>query len=102
MLEKQQLLTPFVTQRIKVLDHDAALAANLMQLGETERGTPIEINRALRDFLTSSSRVGLVFITLLDSQGVASQFAPGWLRPARLLQLTCWPSTLRTAADKRE
>ncbi len=45
--ERRELLTPFIVQRVKTLDHDANDAAQHVQLGETERGTPIEVNRAL-------------------------------------------------------
>ncbi len=45
--EKRELLTPFVVQRIRTLDHDANDASQHVELGETERGTPIELNRAL-------------------------------------------------------
>lgn len=45
--EKRELLTPFVLQRIRTLDHNADDPAQHVQLGTTERGTPIELNRAL-------------------------------------------------------
>ncbi|MDQ1558450.1 MAG: lactate racemase [Pyrinomonadaceae bacterium] len=45
--EKRELLTPFVLQRIRTLDHDANDASAHVELGTTERGTPIELNRAL-------------------------------------------------------
>jgi nickel-dependent lactate racemase len=45
--EKKELLTPFITQRVVTLDHDAGDEGRLVNLGETERGTPIEVNRAL-------------------------------------------------------
>jgi nickel-dependent lactate racemase len=45
--EKRELLTPFIVQRIKTLDHDAHDAAQHILLGETGRDTPIEVNRAL-------------------------------------------------------
>ncbi|MDX6531444.1 MAG: lactate racemase [Blastocatellia bacterium] len=48
--EKAELLTPFITQRIRILDHDAYDHSQLMQLGVTGRGTPIEVNRALKEF----------------------------------------------------
>jgi nickel-dependent lactate racemase len=48
--EKSELLTPFIAQRIRILDHDAYNPSQLMQLGVTERGTPIEVNRALKEF----------------------------------------------------
>jgi nickel-dependent lactate racemase len=47
--EKRELLTPFIVQRIKTLDHDAHDASQLVQFGVTERGAPIELNRALKE-----------------------------------------------------
>jgi nickel-dependent lactate racemase len=47
--EKRELLTPFVLQRIRTLDHDADDPTQHVQLGTTERGTPIELNRALTE-----------------------------------------------------
>lgn len=48
--EKLELLTPFIVQRTKTLNHMAAGAdANLASFGTTERGTPIELNSALKD-----------------------------------------------------
>jgi nickel-dependent lactate racemase len=47
--EKRELLTPFIVQRIKTLDHDATDSSKLIQKGKTERGTPIELNRALAE-----------------------------------------------------
>jgi lactate racemase len=49
-IEKRELLTPFIAQRIRTIDHDAADTANLVRLGTTARETPIEVNRALKDF----------------------------------------------------
>ena len=47
--EKRELLTPFIYQRIKHLDHEARNLANIIKLGETKSGIPIEINRAVRE-----------------------------------------------------
>lgn len=47
--EKRELLTPFIVQRIRTLDHDAQDASQHVHLGETERGTPVELNRALTE-----------------------------------------------------
>lgn len=46
-VEKSAILTPFIAQRIKTLDHDARDLARLVRLGETTGGIPIELNRAL-------------------------------------------------------
>ena len=44
--EKKELLTPFIFQRIKHLEHNPRDLVQLVKLGETKRGTPIELNRA--------------------------------------------------------
>ena len=48
--EKVALLTPFIAQRIRTIDHNAADDAAMISLGTTGRGTPVAVNRALRDF----------------------------------------------------
>ncbi|CAN5490762.1 nickel-dependent lactate racemase [soil metagenome] len=45
--EKASILTPFIAQRIKTLDHDPRDLMQLARLGETTGGIPIELNRAL-------------------------------------------------------
>src|SRR5919202_1295363 len=45
--EKAELLTPFVAQRVRALAHDASDESQHVNLGVTERGTPVELNRAL-------------------------------------------------------
>ena len=47
--EKAAILTPFIAQRIKTLDHEPRDLAQLIRLGETSGGIPIELNRALGD-----------------------------------------------------
>src|SRR5689334_21080269 len=48
--EKTQLLTSFIAQRIRTIDHDANDSAQLIQIGMMECGTPIEVNRALKEY----------------------------------------------------
>jgi nickel-dependent lactate racemase len=48
--EKIELLTPFIAQRVRTLHHDADDFEALVSLGVTDRGTPVEVNRALKDF----------------------------------------------------
>jgi lactate racemase len=45
--EKAELLTPFIVQRVRTLAHDALDESQHVSFGETERGTPVELNRAL-------------------------------------------------------
>lgn len=47
--EKSELLTPFIVQRVRTFNHDASDESKHVRLGETERGTPIELDRALFD-----------------------------------------------------
>jgi len=47
--EKAAILTPFIAQRIKTLDHDPRDLARLVRLGETSGGIPVELNRAVVD-----------------------------------------------------
>ena len=48
--EKLEILTPFIVQRIKTLDHNARDLAGNIRLGETKRRIPIELNRALTEY----------------------------------------------------
>lgn len=48
--EKIELLTSFIAQRIRTLNHDAYDAAQLTLVGTMEAGVPIEVNRALKEF----------------------------------------------------
>lgn len=45
--ERSAILTPFISQRIKTLDHDPRDLMRIIRLGETSGGIPIELNRAL-------------------------------------------------------
>jgi nickel-dependent lactate racemase len=47
--EKQLILTAFIAQRIKTLDHNPRDLAQIVRLGETSGGIPIELNRALTE-----------------------------------------------------
>lgn len=75
--EKRALLTPFIMQRVRVLEHDARDENQLARLGETERGTPIELNRALIEhshvFLIGS----IEFDALLGFTGGRELICPG-------------------------
>ena len=45
--EKQAILTPFIAQRIKTFDHGPRDLAQIVRVGETASGIPVELNRAL-------------------------------------------------------
>src|SRR6266550_6785147 len=48
--EKLELLSPFIAQRIRTIDHDAYDASQLIQIGVNANGAPVKVNRALREF----------------------------------------------------
>jgi Uncharacterized conserved protein len=48
--EKEAILTPFIAQRLKTIQHDARDLAQLVRVGETSGGIPVELNRALAEF----------------------------------------------------
>ncbi len=47
--EKAAIVTPFIAQRIKTLDHEPRDLMQIVRLGETPHGEPIELNRALTE-----------------------------------------------------
>ena len=47
--EKLEILTPFIVQRIKIIEHNARDLANNVRFGETKGGIPIELNRAVAE-----------------------------------------------------
>ena len=48
--EKSDILTAFIAQRIKMLDHNPRDLMHIMRVGETSTGIPVELNRALSEF----------------------------------------------------
>lgn len=48
--ERGEILTPFIAQRVKTYDHNARDLMQLVRLGETADGIPVELNRKLTEF----------------------------------------------------
>ncbi|HKX82776.1 MAG TPA: nickel-dependent lactate racemase [Pyrinomonadaceae bacterium] len=48
--EKQKILTPFIAQRIKTINHDPNDQRRVYRLGETRGGIPVELSWALTEF----------------------------------------------------
>src|SRR5687767_10634971 len=59
--EKTELLTPFVVQRLQIVEHDAYDEANLTTLGTTQTGITVEVNRALKDYSRVFVTGGITF-----------------------------------------
>ncbi|HEX8652764.1 MAG TPA: nickel-dependent lactate racemase [Pyrinomonadaceae bacterium] len=85
--EKRELLTPFIAQRIRTLDHDAYDASRLVNLGETERGTPVEVNRALKDHTHVILTGAVGFHYFAGFTGGRKSICPG-LASARTVEAT--------------
>lgn len=47
--EKREIVTPFIAQRIKMLDHNPRDLAQIVNFGETKSGISIQLNRALTE-----------------------------------------------------
>ncbi len=75
--EKRELLTPFIVQRIKTLDHDAHERSNLTHLGATERGTPVVLNRALTEHDHIILTGGIAFHYFAGFTGGRKSICPG-------------------------
>jgi nickel-dependent lactate racemase len=87
MAEKKELLTPFVCQRLKTIDHDAHDATTMVQLGETKGGTPVEVNRALQDYSHVVVTGAIGFHYFAGFSGGRKSICPG-LASARTIAAT--------------
>jgi lactate racemase len=85
--EKKELLTPFIVQRIKTIDHDPCDASVLVSLGRTPRGTPVAVNRALKDFAHVIITGGIGFHYFAGFTGGRKSICPG-LASAQTIQAT--------------
>jgi len=48
--EKHEILTPFIAQRIKTLDHNPRDLMHIIRMGETRSGIPVELDRAVTKY----------------------------------------------------
>src|SRR5205823_3399313 len=85
--EKAQLLTSFIAQRIRTIDHDAYDHSQMMQIGTMKRGEPIEINRALKEFSKVILTGGVGFHYFAGFTGGRKSICPG-LASTRTIEAT--------------
>lgn len=85
--EKIELLSPFISQRIRTIDHDAYDAEQLVQVGETLAGRPIEVNRALTECSKIILTGGVAFHYFAGFTGGRKSICPG-LASARTIEAT--------------
>ena len=85
--EKRELLTPFVVQRLRVLQHDAYDPANLITLGLTEGGVIVEVNKVLKEFSRVILTGGIGFHYFAGFTGGRKSICPG-LASAKTIEAT--------------
>lgn len=85
--EKLDLLTPFIAQRIRLLTHDAYDSGQMVSLGTTQRGTPVELNRALKDYSLVITTGAVGFHYFAGFTGGRKSICPG-LASARTIEAT--------------
>src|SRR5688500_12172848 len=85
--EKRELLTPFIVQRLRTLDHDAYDEAKLYALGTTANGVRVEVSSALRDFSRVVVIGGVGFHYFAGFTGGRKSICPG-LASAKTIEAT--------------
>ena len=85
--EKVELLTPFIVQRLRILQHDAYDRTNLTTLGKTERGVTVEVNSALKEFSRVFVIGGVTFHYFAGFTGGRKSICPG-LASAETIEAT--------------
>lgn len=75
--EKRNLLTPFIYQRVKTLDHNPRDLAQFINLGETSNGIPIQLNRALTEHDRTIIVGGISFHYFAGFTGGRKLICPG-------------------------
>lgn len=84
--EKRLLLTPFIAQRIRTIDHNPAEPGNLVGFGTTRRGTVVELNRALKEFDHTIVAGGIGFHYFAGFTGGRKSICPGLASASTILK----------------
>ncbi|HET9787568.1 MAG TPA: nickel-dependent lactate racemase, partial [Pyrinomonadaceae bacterium] len=85
--EKTELLTPFIVQRLQILQHDAYDAAKLTTLGTTQSGIAVEVDSALKEYSRVFLTGGITFHYFAGFTGGRKSICPG-LASARTIEAT--------------
>jgi nickel-dependent lactate racemase len=75
--EKLELLTSFIVQRIRVLEHNASDPELMIHVGVTELDTPVMVNKALREFDHVIITGGIGFHYFAGFTGGRKSICPG-------------------------
>jgi lactate racemase len=85
--EGEALLTPFISQRLRTINHDPYDPSNLSSFGTTRRGTRVQLNRALQEFSRVIITGGIAFHYFAGFTGGRKSICPG-LGSAETIQAT--------------
>jgi len=85
--ERVELLTPFIVQRLKMIDHDAYDPAHLTSFGKAESGVEVELNVALREYSRVILIGGINFHYFAGFTGGRKSLCPG-LASAKTIEAT--------------
>ncbi|MEZ5427375.1 MAG: nickel-dependent lactate racemase [Pyrinomonadaceae bacterium] len=75
--EKEELVTPFIAQRIKMLDHNPRDLATVVRLGETSGKIPVELDRSLTEHDHTITVGGINFHYFAGFTGGRKMVCPG-------------------------
>ncbi len=84
--EKQSILTQFIAQRIKTLDHGPRDITRIIRLGETSGGIPVELNRSLIEHDRVILVGGVTFHYFAGFTGGRKLVCPGLASSKTILQ----------------
>ena len=85
--EKTELLTPFVVQRLQIVEHDANDSTKLTTLGTTQTGVTVEVNRALKEYSRVFLTGSITFHYFAGFTGGRKSICPG-LASAKTIEAT--------------
>ncbi|MCA1577905.1 MAG: nickel-dependent lactate racemase [Acidobacteria bacterium] len=75
--EKLELLTPFIVQRVQILEHDAYDPAKLVSFGRSAGGVEVQLSSALRDYSRVILTGGINFHYFAGFTGGRKSICPG-------------------------
>lgn len=85
--ERIELLSPFIVQRLRIIQHDACDRNKLTTLGTTKGGVVVEVNSALKEFSRVFLTGGITFHYFAGFTGGRKSICPG-LASAKTIEST--------------
>src|ERR1700752_560980 len=85
--ERIELLSPFIVQLLRILQHDAYDRSKLTSLGTTDSGVTVEVNSELREFSHVFVTGGVTFHYFAGFTGGRKSICPG-LASAKTIEAT--------------